>query len=282
MKNIFLGCICLFVVAMLNPGQLEAQDKAKNKNLNINFANAILFPSNEAFVAIVSDYDYKDKKIESKNLAHKHSNAKYFFRIGRMIFPFKVYTSFCKQTDVIMYIHSERHHAENGGIDSIPLVAAKRWILVMSSIYDASGNLAPLDEYEKKQFSGIEEFKFINKETFFRVNRPQMDNAILLEWSEHTNFQPPEDIIKGNDTLIEDIQKLSALFCGKKFEFLDGIENVQKVLPSMQTEMGKHIAEAMIKVLEEKVIKAEFPAAPKLDGKNGLNLEAVEKVYKAK
>lgn len=144
------------------------------------------------------------------------------------------------------------------------------WDMISTWNYDSNGNLLrifygngdrkisssfPMDIVKNEDLAKYEKFAFLKPSNFFYLAPWNSENHFSIVWNVNGPKDiKPKSIIQGSDHMLQDIKKLSEIFCGKSIEFIDGIDRIQSTIPSLHSEMGRLIAQKMIEILEQKVI----------------------------
>ena len=229
----------------------------------MNFAEAIVQPSENKFLAVLSNEpktSYGHLRGYKDNFLTHPQTERYWDKQFPIVF-LEVPFTFCHQLKQ-PFVYMKNAPTIFSSVDKIqklPIISDSKWLAVVETAYDNKGKVVVFSDEEQKRFVGIEEFDFINKNTFFRIPYPQRQNAICLEWPPKNSWDCPANVTRGDEAVLKDVGLLTNIFCQKGMDFLDSLEKVNAAIPQLETDIGRGIAQSIIELLEKKVIQLEFP-----------------------
>ncbi len=259
MKKIIL--LCFMVLSLGAYAYADEEQVAKN------FANALLGESKAKIALITLKDSRSDKDLSPEQLSFfYHPKCKKFLREPYFIYNnISVITSFCEKLKTNIFLKIDQTCF--GPVDKgQPILIAKSsiWLVLLNSMYEENGKIKAED---MENLKGIEEFDFINRDTFYKISMPEAQNAVCLKWVNVDNFPKPLSYTYSEMLLVEDIKILSNIFCGNNISPISAIEKVNGVISKLKTDLGVKIAKQIVSISEDKIIKEEFKpkGTPKLD-----------------
>ena len=268
MKKIILSCFMFLSLG----AYADEEQTAKN------FAHALLGSNKTKIALITSKIPRSDKDLSPEQLSFfSHPKCKKFLREPYLIYNnISVMTSFCEKLKTNIFLKIDQTCF--GSFDKVqPILIAENsiWLVLLNSMYEENGKIKA--EY-MEDLKGIEEFDFINRDTFYKISMPETQNAVCLKWVNVDNFPKPLSYMYSEMSFVEDIKILSNIFCGNNISPLSAIEKVNGVIPKLKTGLGVKIAKQIVSISEDKIIKEEF----KLKGTPKLDFQKIENRLKAK
>lgn len=259
MKKIIL--LCFMFLSFSVRAYSDEDQVAKN------FARALL-GSNKAKIALITLKDSRsDKDLSPEELSFfYHPKCKKYLRKPYFIYNnITVMASFCEKLKTNIFLKIDQTCL--GPVDKFqPILIAESsiWLVLLNSMYEENGKIKAEDMEDLK---GIDEFDFINRDTFYKISMPEAQNAVCLKWVNVNNFPKPLNYTYSEMVLIEDIKILSNIFYESNISPINAIEKVNGAISKLKTGLGVKIAKQIVLILEDKIIKEEFKpkSAQKLD-----------------
>lgn len=225
------------------------------------FAHGLL-NTNNTFVGLLTRSSPKTRHIDIKNGDSITYEESEIFETTHFVSTFQeVLWNSCHKTSKLVTIFPNR----NAWLDGAPAFISGEghvWLVVLMPFFDEKHEISETVNpgwVEWLDLKKLEPLKFLNNENAFLIPFRNKDHLINIKWTPRNNDprnQLPKNTPVADELFVSDLKKLSLLFCGEKYEFIDGIEGIQKLLPTLQTDMGKLIAKKMIEILETKAIDA--------------------------
>ncbi|MFI3301486.1 MAG: hypothetical protein R3Y28_08740 [Candidatus Gastranaerophilales bacterium] len=263
----------------------------------LNIAKTILNSNDRVLVLATSDSSLMKTlhKLDEEECRHMLVDLR---RNLSSSYQFLTINSFCKETEKELIV---KWSIPDINYPDLNIFVGDIWLLVLESVFESDNKTLKKIHWEmagEKFSKNILNTPYINSKNLFYIPQPEKENAICIYKSFTTPKLPEMKSIPYKEDLVEDIQLLSKLFCDRKdkpFKALrvEELELVTKVMSSLKTEEGKKIAEAMASIIEDEIIKVEFPKSLEDVGSgvkdavekvkkasDALNFEAVEKHYK--
>lgn len=258
MKKIILLCFMFLSLGVY----ADEEQTAKN------FAHALLGSNKTKIALITSKIPRSDKDLSPEHLSFISNPKCKKFKSPYTSIRTDIYIidSFCEKLKTNIFLKRDKlpFFTRVDKIQPVFIVENSIWLLLLSSMYDESGKIK---QEETEGLKGIEEFGFINRDNFYRIPIPEIQNAVCLKWINRKDFPSSSLYVCSEMSLVEDIKILSNIFCGNNISPLSAIEKVNSVIPKLKTGLGVKIAKQIVSISEDKIIKEEFKlkGTPKLD-----------------
>jgi hypothetical protein len=223
-----------------------------------NFALALLNPNDATIALITSDIptNQKDLSPERLELFTNPKCSKFFEKRYPIDANVCVIASYCKKLAKNIFLKKENvGFSTFEKIEPVNIRQNSVWLVILKSMYDEKGILDPELSHD---LNGIEEFEFVNRNTFFRIPASESKNSICLKWDNSDNYPLPNRILTSEMRLTEDIKILSEIFCGNNINLMMAIEKINNEKSNLITLIGKKIAVQLLIMLENEIIKTEF------------------------
>ena len=239
-----------------------------------NFAAALIDSPNKdgQFIALVEKWDLDEileKEGRNGNYSLKESNN---FSLDYYAYTFiHVLWSSCNRADNLIVIkngYSSFSHTDPG-----PYYAFRGNLdlLILNSILDEDHKLlstVPDFRIRAMELDRMTKIDFLTPRNVFYLIARNSQNYINIKWAPYglgKGELKPAAVLQAPEGFIDELKKLSAIFCSEQLDPFAALESVKTLLPSIQTDLGKQIAAKVLDLLEKKIIETEFP---KGDSKN--------------
>lgn len=223
-----------------------------------NFAMALLNQNDATIALITSDVPTNQKDLSPARL-ELFTNpmcSKFLKKRYPIDANVCVIASYCKKLAKNIFLKKENvGFSTFEKIEPINIRQNSIWLVILKSMYNKEGIL---DSELSHDLNGIEEFEFVNRNTFFKIPASESKNSICLKWDNSDNYPLPNRILTSEMRLTEDIKILSKIFCGNNVNMMMAIEKINDEKSNLITLIGKKIAAQLLIILENEIIRTEF------------------------